>query len=53
MTVYMTMLGPPTGLLVIICGVDMGPLAITMTENGSEFALVMGLDGVVCMFDLY
>ena len=48
MTVCMTMLGPPSRLLVIICDVDMGPLAISMTKNGSEFAPAMGLDGVVC-----
>ena len=35
------------GLLVIVCGVDMGPLAIAMPENGSRFAPAMGLDGVV------
>ena len=48
MTVCMTMLGPPAGLLVIVCGVDMGPLDMAMPENGSEFAPSMGLDGVVC-----
>ena len=48
MTVCMTVLRPPVGLLVIICGVDMGPLAIVMPKNGSEFAPAMGLDGVVC-----
>ena len=48
MTVYMTMLGPLAGLLVINCGVDMGPLAISMPKNGSRFAPTMGLDGVVC-----
>ena len=48
MTVCMTMLGPPTGLLVIVCGVDMGPLAMAMVENGSGFAPAMGLDGAVC-----
>ena len=42
------MLGPLVGLLVIICGVDMGPLAIAMLKNGSRFALAMGLDGAVC-----
>ena len=42
------MLGPPAGLLVIVCGVDMGPLAISMPENGSGFAPAMGLDGAVC-----
>ena len=48
MTVCMTMLGPPAGLLVIICGVDMGPLAIDMPENGSGLAPAMRLDGAVC-----
>ena len=48
MIVYMTVMGPPTGLLVTVCGVDMGPLAIAMLENGSGFAPAMGLDGVVC-----
>ena len=48
MIVCMTILGPPVGLLVIICGVDMGPLAIAMLENGSRFALSMGIDGAVC-----
>ena len=42
------MLGPLTGLLVIVCGVDMGSLEIVMPKNGSEFAPSMGLDGVVC-----
>ena len=49
MTVCMNVLGPPTGLLVMVCGVDMGPLVIVMPENGSGFAPAMGLDGVVCM----
>ena len=48
MTVSMTVLGPPIGLLVIICDVDMGPLAMAMPKNGSGLALAMGLDGVVC-----
>ena len=47
MTVCMTMLGPPAGLLVTGCGVDMGPLAMAMPENGSGFALAMGLDGAI------
>ena len=41
------MLGPLVGLLVIIYGVDMGPLAIAMPKNGSGFALAMGLDGAM------
>ena len=44
----MTVLGPPVGLLVIICGVEMGPLVISIPENGSGFAPAMGFDGVVC-----
>ena len=48
MKICMTMMGPPAGLLVIVCGVDMGPLAMAMPKNGSGFALAMGHDGVVC-----
>ena len=48
MIVCMSVLGPPAGLLVIVCGVDMGPLATVMPENGSGFAPAMGLDGAVC-----
>ena len=48
MMICITMLGPSAGLLVIVCGVDMGPLAISMAKNGSGFAPSMGLDGVVC-----
>ena len=47
MIVCMIVLRPPAGLLVIGCGVDMGPLAMVMPENGSGFAPVVGLDGVV------
>ena len=47
MIVCMTMLGPPTGLLVTACDVDMGPLAKVRPENGSMFALAMGIDGAV------
>ena len=47
MTVCMTMLRPLVGLLVTSCGVDMGPLAMAMLENGSVFTLAMGLDGAV------
>ena len=50
MTVCMTVLGPPIGVLVVCCGVDMGPLAITTTKNGSGFALAMGLDGAVLRY---
>ena len=48
MMVCMTMLGPSTEVLVVVWGVDMGPLLITKLENGSEFAPAMGLDGAVC-----
>ena len=47
MTICMNMLGPPIGLLVIGCGVDMGPLAMVMSKNGSRFAPAMGLDGAI------
>ena len=47
MTVCITVLGPPAGLLVTSCGVDMGPLAMVMPKNGSRFAPTMGLDGAV------
>ena len=52
MIVCMTVLGPLAGLLVIIWGVDMGPLAISMPKNGSGFAPAMGLDGAVWRFGL-
>ena len=48
MTVCITVLGPLAGLLLIVCGVDMGPLAISISENVSRFAPAMGLDGAVC-----
>ena len=47
MTFSMTVLGPPAGLLVTSCGVDMGPLAKVMPENGFELAPTIGLDGAV------
>ena len=47
MTVCMTVLGPLARLWVTSCDVDMGPLAMGMPENGSGFALTMGLDGAV------
>ena len=50
MIVCMTMLGPLARLWVTGYGVDMGPLAMAMPENGSRFALAMGLDGVVWRF---
>ena len=48
MTICMTVLGPPTEVLVVVWGVDMGPLPITTPENGSKFAPTMGLDGATC-----
>ena len=48
MTIRMTVLTPPAGLLVRVCGVDMGPLTIGIPENGSGFAPAMGLYGAVC-----
>ena len=48
--VYMTVLGPLAGVLVVVWGVDMGPLPITKPENGSGFAPAMGLDGTVCRY---
>ena len=47
MIVYMNMLGPLTKLWVTGCDVEMGPLAKVRTENGSGFAVAMGLDGAV------
>ena len=48
MTVCMTVLGPPAGVLVVVWGMDMGPLPITKTKNGSRLAPSMGPDGAVC-----
>ena len=48
MTGCMIVLGPPIGVLVVVWGVDVGPLPITKPENGSRFAPAMGLDGAVC-----
>ena len=48
MTICMTVRGPLVGVLVVVWGVDMGPLPITKPENGSKFTPAMGLDGVVC-----
>ena len=48
MMVCMTMLGPLAEVLVVVWGVDMGPLLIIKPKNGSEFAPTMGLDGAVC-----
>ena len=48
MTVCMTMLGPPVGVLVVVWGMDVGPIPITKPENGSKFAPSMGLDGAAC-----
>ena len=46
-TVYMTVLGLLAKLWVTGCDVDMVPLAKVRPENGSRFAVAMGLDGVV------
>ena len=48
MIVYMNIIGPPIGLLVTSCGVDRGPLAMSMLKNGFGFAPATGIDGVVC-----
>ena len=50
MMVCITILGPPTGVLVVSWGAEMGPLPTIMPENGSRFAPAMGLDGAVCRF---
>ena len=52
MMVCMTMLGPLAGVLVVVWGMDMGPLPITKPKNGSEFAPAMELDGAICRFGL-
>ena len=52
MTVFMNMLGPLVGVLVVVWGMDVGPVLITKTENGSDFAPAMGLDGAVCLSGL-
>ena len=52
MIVCMTMLRPLARLWVIGCDVVMGPLAMGMPENGSIFALAMGIDGAVWSFGL-
>ena len=48
MTVCITVLGPLGGVLLVVWGMDMGPLPITKPENGFGFAPTMGLDGAVC-----
>ena len=48
MTIYMIVLAPRTRVLVVVWGMDVGPLPITRLENESGFAPAMGLDGVVC-----
>ena len=47
MTVCMIVLGPLAKLWVTGFDVDMGSLAKVRPENGSRFALAVGLDGVV------
>ena len=53
MIVCMIVLGPLVGVLVVVWGMNMGPLSITKTKNGSKFAPAMGLDGVICRSTLY
>ena len=48
MIVFMIVLGPLTGVLVVVWGMDVVPLPITKPKNGSRFAPTMGLDGEVC-----
>ena len=43
MIVCMTVLGPPAGLLVTGCDVDMGLLAIVMPKNGLDLHWSWGL----------
>ena len=50
MTFCMTMLGLLSMLCVTGCDVDMGSLAKVRPENGSRFAVAMGLDGAVWRF---
>ena len=50
MTVCMTVLGSLARLWVTGCDVDMGPLATVRLENGSKFAVAIGLDGAVWRF---
>ena len=45
-------LGTLVGLLVVMWGMDMGPLPIIKLKNGSRFAPTMGLDGAVCISGL-
>ena len=45
---FMTLMGPPTGVLVLVWAMDMGPMPTTKLENGSGFAPTIGMDGVVC-----
>ena len=53
MMVCMTMLGPLAEVLVVVWGVDMGPLPITMSKNRSKFSPVMGIDGAICKSGSY
>ena len=47
MTICMNMVGPPIGLWVTGCDVDMVPLAMVMPKNGSIFAPIVWLDGAL------
>ena len=40
-------------MLVMIFGIDMGPLPINPSEKGSRFAPAMGLEGAVCRCGSY
>ena len=51
MIVCMTVLEPPAGVLVVVCGMDVGPLPITKLKNGYGCVPAMGLDGAVCRYD--
>ena len=53
MEACMTVLGPPIGVLVVVWGMDMGPVPITKPKNGSGFVPTMGLDGAVCRSSSY
>ena len=50
MIFFMKVIGPLAGVLVVVWGIDVGPLPITKLENGSGFAPSMGLDGAVCRY---
>ena len=47
MMVYMIVMRPPAWVLVVVWGMDMGPLPITKPKSGSSFVPTMGLDGAL------